>query len=80
VRADAETVTGMHRARVRLLGDPEHPGLRLTLSLHEGADLRQVWSELDTRVLARAREALGVTTLPTAVRIELDAAARQRAE
>ncbi|MPZ65589.1 MAG: hypothetical protein GEU83_08745 [Pseudonocardiaceae bacterium] len=80
MRADADTVTGVHRVRVRLVGDPERPGLRLTLSLREGTDLRQVWSELDSLVLARAREALGVTTLRTAVRIELDAVARQRAQ
>ncbi len=80
VRADAETVTGVHRTRVRLVGNPDRPGLRLTLSLREGTDLRQVWSELDTHVLARARQALGVTTLPTVVRLELDTAARQRAE
>lgn len=80
VRADAETVTDVHRARVRLVGDPHRPGVRLTLSLRQGADVRQVWSELDTHVLTRAREALGITTLPTAVRIELDAATRQRAQ
>lgn len=79
VQADAETVTGVYRARVRLVGQPDRPGLRLTLSLREGVDVRQTWSELDTLVLARTREALGVT-LPTAVRLELDTAARQRAE
>ncbi len=79
VLADAETVTGVDRARVRLVGHPDRPGLRLTLWLREGADVREVWSELDSRVLARAREALGIDPLPTAVRIELDTAARQRA-
>lgn len=79
VQADAETVTGVDRARVRLVGDRTRPGLRLTLWLREGADVRDVWSELDSRVLARAREALGIEPLPTAVRIELDTAARQRA-
>jgi hypothetical protein len=32
----------------------------------------------DSRVLARARESLGVVTLPTAVRLELDSEAIQR--
>lgn len=80
VRADAETVTDVHHARVRVVGDPHRPGVRLTLSLRQGADIRQVWSELDTHVLSRAREALGIPTLPTAVRIELDTATRQRAQ
>lgn len=78
VLADAETVTGVDRARVRLVGHPGRPGLRLSLWLREGADVREVWSELDSRVLARARESLGIDPLPTAVRIELDTAARQR--
>lgn len=63
---------------MRLVGHPGRPGLRLTLWLREGADVREVWSELDSRVLARARESLGIDPLPTAVRIELDTAARQR--
>lgn len=78
VLADAETVTGVARARVRLVGDADRPGLRLTLLLREGADVREVWSELDSRVLGHAREALEIDPLPTAVRIELDTAARQR--
>jgi hypothetical protein len=78
VRADAEGVAGVSKAQVRSVGDAANPALRLTVSLCEGADLKKVWRELDTRVLARARESLGVEKLPTAVRIELDAAARQR--
>lgn len=78
VRGDAETVTGVDRARVRVLGRADAPGLRLTLWLREGADVRDVWAELDTRVLARARHALGIEVLPAAIRIELDAAERQR--
>lgn len=78
VRADAENVTDVDRARVRLVGDPDNPALRITLWLRQGANLRTVWNELDSQVLGRAREALGVDTLPAAVRIELDAADRQR--
>lgn len=80
VRADAETVTGVDRARVRLVGDPDRPALRLMLWLREGAELRTVWDELDSQVLARARATLGVDTLPAAVRVELDAARRQRVQ
>ncbi|WP_263251898.1 alkaline shock response membrane anchor protein AmaP [Saccharopolyspora rosea] len=78
VRADAETVTGVTRARVRMAGDERRPALRLTLSLQEGANVRQVWEELDTKVLSRAREALESENLPTAIRLELDRAPRQR--
>jgi hypothetical protein len=73
VRHDAETVSGVSRARVRLVGTSERPALRLNLSLVEGSDVRDVWAELDARVLARARQAFGVSALPSAVRLELDA-------
>ncbi len=78
VRADAETVPGVQRARVRLVGDTDNPALRITLWLRQGSDVRDIWNGLDTRVLARARDALGVERLPAAVRIELDAAEGSR--
>ena len=73
VRRDAEAVTGVHRARVRLVGTTQRPALRMSLSLVEGTDVRDVWADLDGRVLARARQAFGVSALPTAVRLELEA-------
>lgn len=73
VRRDAEGVEGVTRARVRLVGTRIRPALRLNLSLVEGSDVRDVWADLDGRVLARARQAFGVSALPTAVRLELDA-------
>jgi hypothetical protein len=73
VRHDAETIEGVSRARVRLVGTPMRPALRISLSMVEGSDVRDVWAELDGRVLARAREAFSVSALPTAVRLELDA-------
>lgn len=75
VRTDAEMITGVSRARVRLVGDERRPAMRLTLWLVEDADVRDVWAEVDGRVLARARSAFAVDAIPTAVRIELDAAA-----
>lgn len=78
VRADAETVSGVDRARARLVGGRNDPALRLTLWLRQGADLRAVWDDLDRDVLSRARAALGISSLPTAVRVELDAAERPR--
>ncbi|MDD7936919.1 alkaline shock response membrane anchor protein AmaP [Actinomycetospora lutea] len=73
VRHDAEAIDGVSRARVRLVGTPQKPALRIALTLVEGTDVRDVWADLDGRVLARAREAFAVSALPTAVRLELDA-------
>jgi hypothetical protein len=80
VQADAETVDGVSRARARAVGDVDDPALRLTLWLQAGTDVKKVWEELDTRVLARAREALGMDVLPTAVHLELDTGARRRVQ
>lgn len=78
VRTDAETVTGVERARVRMGGDEQQPALRMTLSLREGTDVRQVWEEVDQRVLSRVRQALGRETVPTAIHLRLNRAPRQR--
>ncbi len=78
VRADAETIRGVQRARVRMVGDTDNPALRITLWLQQGSDVRDIWNDLDTRVLSRARAALSVERLPAAVRIELDAAEGSR--
>jgi hypothetical protein len=75
VRTDAESIDGVSRARVRLVGNERRPAMRMTLWLVEDADVRDVWAEVDGRVLARARRAFAVDAIPTAVRIELDAAA-----
>ncbi|UOX84691.1 alkaline shock response membrane anchor protein AmaP [Amycolatopsis sp. FBCC-B4732] len=78
VQADAEQLDGVSRARVRAVGSRTAPALRITLWLHEGTDLKGVWAGLDTQVLARARESLGLDVLPTAVRLELDTTAPKR--
>ncbi len=78
VRTDAENVTGVSRARVRMAGNDQRPNVRLTLSLQEGTNVRHVWEELDDKVLSRARQALGTEELPTAIRLRLDRAPRQR--
>lgn len=77
VRADAENVTGVTRARVRMVGDDRLPALRIVLSLEDGADVRAVWEELDA-VLRNARTCLGVAELPTAVHLEMATGRRQR--
>lgn len=75
LRADAETIDGVSRARARMVGTTDAPVLRLNLWLEDGADVRDVYHDLDTRVLARARDSFGLASLPSAIRIELDAAA-----
>ncbi|MBE9373023.1 alkaline shock response membrane anchor protein AmaP [Saccharopolyspora sp. HNM0983] len=78
VRRDAQEVTGVTKTRVRTVGSPRDPGLRLSLSLEEGTDVRQVWAELDDRVLSRARRALGREALRTSIRLHLDRAPGRR--
>ncbi|MDI2028869.1 alkaline shock response membrane anchor protein AmaP [Saccharopolyspora sp. TS4A08] len=78
VRDDAEQVTGVSSARVRMAGTENRPHLRLALSLQEGADVRGVWAELDEKVLARARRALEAERLPAAVHFRLERAAGRR--
>lgn len=78
VRRDAETLSGVTRARVRLAGSSRQPTLRVSLSLQRGTDVREIWQQLDTQVLSRLRTALEVEHLPTAIHLNLTAAARSR--
>lgn len=78
VQADAEQIDGVSKATVRTVGKVDRPALRLGIWLHEGADLKAIWRQLNDHVLSRARESLGIETLPTAIRIKLDAARRER--
>jgi hypothetical protein len=78
VALDAEQLDGVVRARVRAVGTRAAPALRVQLWLTEGTDLREVWHEMDTGVLRRAKDSLGLDTLPAAVRVELESAQQQR--
>lgn len=80
LRADAETIDGVSRARARMVGTTATPALRLNLWLEDGTDVRDVYHDLHTRILARARDSLDVESLPTAIRIELDAATPARVQ
>jgi hypothetical protein len=73
VSTQAATLPGVGRARARLVGSEAAPALRVTLWLLDDADVRDVLARLDSEVLATARTSLGLTALPTAVRLELDA-------
>ncbi|WP_034274549.1 alkaline shock response membrane anchor protein AmaP [Haloechinothrix halophila] len=77
VRADAEQIDGVSKATARTVGKADRPALRLDIWLHESADLKDVWQQLNDHVLSRTRESLGIDTLPTAVRIQLDAPRRE---
>jgi hypothetical protein len=76
VQADVERIDGVSRARARIVGDRQHPALRLSLWLREDSDVKAVWHELNS-VLGRTRECLGLSALPTAVLMELAAERRQ---
>jgi hypothetical protein len=72
VTAQAGALPGVGRARARLVGTEAAPALRVTLWLADDADVRDVLARLDHEVLATARRSLGLTALPTAVRLDLD--------
>lgn len=78
IATDAEQVQGVSKARATMVGDDEEPALRLSLWLEEGTDVKQIWHDIDNTVLRQARESLGLDHLPTAVRLELGAAEKQR--
>lgn len=78
VVAEAESIPGVERARVRLTRDEINPELVLTVWLREGANLADVGRAIDGQVLAHAREALGRDALTTWLRIDVDAGERER--
>jgi hypothetical protein len=75
VAAQAHDLPGVGRARARMVGGEHTPALRVTLGLADDADVRDVLARLNDDVLDAARTSLGLTALPVAVRLELDAAA-----
>lgn len=72
VATQAGGLPGVGRARARLVGAESAPALRVTLWLADDADVRDVLRRLDEHVLTTARESLGLSALPVAVRLELD--------
>ncbi|HVL85580.1 MAG TPA: alkaline shock response membrane anchor protein AmaP, partial [Pseudonocardia sp.] len=71
VAAQAGTLPGVCRAKVRLVGTRTAPAARITVWLDEDADIREVCRRLD-EVLASARDCFGLAAMPVAVRLELD--------
>lgn len=74
ITGQASALPGVRRARARLVGTEAAPALRVTLWLADDADVRDVLARLDQQVLAAARDSLGLTALPAAVRLELETA------
>jgi hypothetical protein len=72
VAAQAAELPGVGRARARLVGTEAAPAVRITLWLADDADVRDVLARLHAEVFTTARESLGLTDLPAAVRLELD--------
>lgn len=72
VGEQAGQLPGVAKARARLVGDERTPALRVTLWLTDEADVAELTRRLDEEVLAGARDSLGITDLPVAVRLELD--------
>jgi hypothetical protein len=72
VAAQAAELPGVGRARARLVGTEAAPAVRITLWLADDADVRDVLARLHSEVLTTARDSLGLTELPAAVRLELD--------
>lgn len=75
IAGQAAGLPGVGRARARLVGPQSAPALRITLWLSDDAVVRDVLDRLENEVLTAAREALGSTALPVAVRLELDGVA-----
>lgn len=75
--AEAETVDGVERARVRLCGRRTAPRARVALLLAPHADPGPAVEQLRTEVLEHARASAGLESLPSEVRLR---AVRHRAE
>ncbi|MCP3802758.1 hypothetical protein NLX83_26135 [Allokutzneria sp. A3M-2-11 16] len=68
ISAEAGAITGVSRARARLRG--RKPALRLVLWLTEDTDPHEVRRSIEADVLPAIRSALGITTLPTTLRLK----------
>jgi hypothetical protein len=68
----AAGLPGVGRARARMVGSAGTPALRLTVWVTDEADVAEVCRRLENEVVAEARDSLGLTHLPVAVRLELD--------
>lgn len=75
----ASGLPGVTRARARMVGSATAPAVRATVWVSDEADVADICRRLDGEVLVQVRDALGLTALPVAVRLELDAGSDKRA-
>jgi hypothetical protein len=69
VEEEVERLHGVDRASVRVLGKPTDPLLRLDVKVGEDGDLGYIRSRLEQETVPRARQAIGIRTLPVWVRL-----------
>ncbi|MHA6763540.1 Asp23/Gls24 family envelope stress response protein [Streptacidiphilus sp. PAMC 29251] len=72
IAAEAEQIPGVARVRVRLLGRPKRPSVRIALQLTPGAAPDPVLRALSDGPLANARVSTGLTALPAEARIRVE--------
>lgn len=69
LREEIESYRGVTSARARLLHDARHPDLVLSVDLDARADVAATRARIETTAVAHARQALGLTDLPTRLTI-----------
>ena len=67
---EIETYHGVDAANGRVIGDPRHPQIVVTVTAKQTADLPALHHRLHAEALAHARHALGQADLP--IQLELD--------
>lgn len=77
VRRDLEASPDVDSARVRLVGEPEHPVLDIRASVVAGGDQAEVRRYIEDEVLSRAARALDEPDLGATVRLRLGGATRR---
>jgi hypothetical protein len=75
VTEEIESYRGVDSARARLVGDSYHPGLVVTTTLEETADLVALRQRIENEALTHARSALDSPTMP--VRLNLTVTTRR---
>lgn len=76
VEDEVERIRGVDRASARVLGKPNDPTLRLDVKVGEDGDLGYIRSRIEQETVPRARQAVGLQSMPVWVRLAV--AAEQR--
>ncbi len=78
VAEGASGLSGVARARARMVGSASAPAVRATVWVSDDADVGDICRRLDGEVLAEVRGALGLAAIPVAVRLELDSSSQKK--